>query len=112
MTNVKNKLKIKTGDLVVVITGKDKNKKGKVIKVNPSKNTLLIEGINLAKKHYKPSQALPSGGVFQVEKPIHYSNVLIVDPKAELPTKVGYKILEDGKKVRFARRSGEIIDNN
>jgi large subunit ribosomal protein L24 len=107
----KVKLKIKTGDSVVVLTGKDKGKRGKVIKAFPSKMKLLISGINVAKKHCKPSQAMPQGGIMSVEKPIHYSNVLLVDPKADLPTKVGYKKLEDGSKVRYARRSGEIIDN-
>ena len=107
----RNKLKITKGDLVVVLTGKDKGKRGKVIKVLPSKMKVLVEGINIAIKHFKPSQALPEGGRLTLERPIHYSNLLLVDPKADLPTKIGYKILEDGTKVRYARRSGEIIYN-
>lgn len=109
MTNVK--LKIKKGDKVVVLTGKDKGKKGTVLKVLPSEMRVVVEGINVAKKHVKPSQLNPQGGILSKEMPIHYSNLLLVDPKTDLPTKVGYKILGDNKKVRFARKSGEVIDN-
>lgn len=109
MTNVK--LKIKKGDKVVVLAGKDKGKKGSVLKVFPSEMKILVEGINVAKKHVKPSQANPQGGILSKEMPIHYSNLSIVDPKTDLPTKVGYKLLADNKKVRFARKSGEVIDN-
>jgi large subunit ribosomal protein L24 len=110
-TEKKAKLKIKSGDMVIAITGKDKGKRGKVIKVVTKTMRVLVEGINVAKKHVKPSQAFPQGGIVAVERPIHYSNVAIVDPKADMPTKIGYKMLADGKKVRYARRSGEIIDN-
>lgn len=106
----KNKLKIKKGDKVVVITGKDKGKKGTVTKVIPSELKLVVEGVNVAIKHAKPSQANPQGGRVAKTMPIHYSNVQLLDPKVDMPTRVGYKMIED-KKVRFAKRSGEIVDN-
>ncbi|GAB4163435.1 MAG: 50S ribosomal protein L24 [Rickettsiaceae bacterium] len=102
------KLKIKKGDKVKVITGKSKGKIGDVLKVFPAENKLLVSGVNLAKKHTKPSQ-VSEGGIVQKELPIHVSNVSHVDPKTNEVTKVGYKFLEDGKKVRFAKKSGEII---
>jgi len=107
----KNKLKIKKNDKVVVLVGKDKGKKGSVIKVLPKEMKLVIGGINKAKKSVKPNQYNPQGGFVELEKPIHYSNVALIDPKTEMPTKVGYKILEDGKKVRFAKKSKEVFDN-
>lgn len=102
------KLKIKKGDKVKVITGKSKGKVGDVIKVLPSENRVVVSGVNLVKKHTKPTQT-SEGGIVQKELPIHVSNVSHVDPKTGVATKVGYKILEDGKKVRFAKKSGEII---
>ena len=101
---------VKKGDTVFVITGKDKGKKGRVIAAYPAKNRVLVEGINMVKKHAKPSQANPQGGILNQEAPIHASNVMIVDPKTGEPTRVGYKILENGKKVRIAKKSGEQID--
>jgi large subunit ribosomal protein L24 len=106
----KNKLKIKKGDTVVVITGKDKGKKGVVQKVITSEMKLVVEGVNVAVKHTKPSQMNPQGGRLPKVMPIHYSNVQLVDPKLDMPTRVGYKMV-DSKKVRFAKRSGEIMDN-
>jgi large subunit ribosomal protein L24 len=103
-----NKLKIKKGDKVKVITGKNKGKIGDVIKVFPAENKLIVSGVNLVKKHTKPSQ-MSEGGIIQKELPIHASNVSCVDPKTNEITKVGYKMLDDGKKVRFAKKSGEII---
>lgn len=105
------KMKIKKGDKVVVITGKDKGKSGDVLKVFPSLNKVLVKDVNLVVKHFKPSQALPEGGRFTKEMPIHASNVQILDPRLEIGVKVGYKLLADGKKVRFSRKSNEIIDN-
>ena len=102
------KLKIKKGDKVKVITGKNKGKTGDVIKVFPASNKLIVSGINLVKKHTKPSQ-MSEGGIIQKELPIHISNVSHIDPKTSVVTKVGYKTLEDGKKIRFAKKSGEII---
>jgi len=103
-----NKLKIKKGDKVKVITGKNKGKVGDVIKVFPTENKLIVSGVNLVKKHTKPSQT-SEGGIVQKELPIHVSNVSHVDPKTNEATKVGYKTLDDGKKIRFAKKSGEII---
>ncbi|MBN8512480.1 MAG: 50S ribosomal protein L24 [Rickettsiales bacterium] len=103
-----NKLKIKKGDKVKVITGKSKGKIGDVLKVFPAEGKLLVSGVNLAKKHTKPSQ-MSEGGIVQKELPIHISNVSHIDPKSGAITKVGFKILEDGKKVRVAKKSGEII---
>lgn len=103
-----NKLKIKKGDKVKVITGKNKGKVGDVIKVFPTANRLIVSGVNLVKKHTKPSQT-SEGGIIQKELPIHISNVSHVDPKTNEATKIGYKTLDDGKKVRFAKKSGEII---
>lgn len=103
-----HKLKVKKGDKVQVITGKNKGKVGEIIKVFPSENRVIVSGVNLAKKHTKPSQT-SEGGIVQKELPIHVSNVSHVDPKTNEITKIGYKTLEDGKKVRFAKKSGEII---
>lgn len=103
-----HKLKVKKGDKVQVITGKNKGKVGEIIKVFPSENRVIVSGVNLAKKHTKPSQT-SEGGIIQKELPIHVSNVSHIDPKTNEITKVGYKTLEDGKKVRFAKKSGEII---
>lgn len=103
-----HKLKIKKGDKVQVVTGKNKGKVGDVLKVFPSENRVIVSGVNLVKKHTKPSQT-SEGGIIQKELPIHVSNVSHVDPKTNEITKIGYKTLEDGKKVRFAKKSGEII---
>ena len=103
-----HKLKVKKGDKVQVITGKNKGKVGEIIKVFPSENRVIVSGVNLAKKHTKPSQT-SEGGIIQKELPIHVSNVSHIDPKTNGITKIGYKTLEDGKKVRFAKKSGKII---
>lgn len=105
----KVKMKIKKGDNVVVLTGKDKGVKGEVLKVLPEDGRVVVQGVNVAKKHRKPSQIHPQGGIESIELAIHVSNVALVDPKEGKPTRVGYKILKDGKKVRVARRSGETI---
>ncbi len=102
------KLKIKKGDTVVVLTGKDKGSKGEVLKVFPEDNKVLVQGINLAKKHQAASAA-GAGGITSIERPIHASNVSLIDPKSDKPTRVGYKIDKDGTKTRIARRSGEAI---
>ena len=100
-------MKIKKGDLVKVIAGKDKDKEGKVIAVNKSKNTLLVEGVNMITKHAKPSMANQQGGIVHQEGPINVSNVMLIhEGKA---TRVGFKF-EDGKKVRFAKATGKVID--
>jgi large subunit ribosomal protein L24 len=103
------KLKIKKGDHVVVITGKDKGKKGEVLKVIPSENRAIVKGIAMIRRHQKQT-ATQDGGIISKEAAIHISNLALEDPKDGGPTRVGYKFLKDGRKVRFARRSGEVID--
>jgi len=105
-----NKLHVKKDDVVIVITGKDKGKKGRVIAAFPRENRVLVEGVNMVKKHTRPSQQNPQGGIIEQEAPIHVSNVMHVDPKTGKPTRIGYKVLDNGKKVRVAKRSGEVID--
>jgi len=101
---------VKKGDTVIVIAGKDKGKKGRVLAAYPKKDRVLVEGINLVKKHTRPSQANPQGGIITQEAPIHVSNVSLIDPKSGKPTRIGYKVLDNGKKVRVAKKSGEVID--
>ncbi|MCB9989869.1 MAG: 50S ribosomal protein L24 [Rhodospirillales bacterium] len=103
-------MKIKKGDTVVVITGKDKGVKGEVLKVLPQESRVIVQGVNVAKKHRKPSQLNPQGGIENIELPVHVSNVALADPKDDKPTRVGYKVLKDGKKVRVAKRSGETVE--
>ena len=101
--------KIKKGDRVVVTTGRDKGKKGEVLKVMPDEGRVLVSGINMIKRHTKQS-AREQGGIVTKEAAVHISNVLHVDPKTGEPTRVGFKNLADGRKVRFAKKSGEVID--
>ena len=102
------KMKIKKGDQVVVLSGDDKGKTGEVIKAMPKEGKVVVQGVNLVKRHTKPSQT-SAGGIITKEAPINVSNVAIVDPKSGKATKIGYKEVS-GKKVRFARKSGEVID--
>jgi len=101
--------KIKKGDKVIVLTGKDKGKTGEVVKSMPKIGKVFVSGINMVKKHQRPS-AISAGGIIEKEMPIDTSNVSLIDPKTEKPTRVGFKVLKDGKKVRFAKKSGEVID--
>jgi len=103
------KLKIKKGDHVVVITGKNKGKKGEVLRVLPDENRAIVRGVAVVKRHQRQT-ASQEGGIVSKEAPIHISNLALEDPKDGKPTRVGYKFLKDGRKVRFARRSGEVID--
>jgi large subunit ribosomal protein L24 len=103
------KLKIRKGDKVVVITGKDKGKQGEVVRVFPSENRVVVQGVNMVRRHTRQTAA-QEGGIIAKEMPIQISNLALRDPKDGKPTRVGYKFLADGKKVRFARRSGEVID--
>jgi large subunit ribosomal protein L24 len=105
----RTKMKIRKGDTVVVLTGRDKGKTGEVLRVFPDENRALVQGVNVVKRHTKPSAASP-GGIIEREAPIHVSNVAHVDPKTNKPTRVGYRTLEDGRKVLFAKGSGEVID--
>jgi large subunit ribosomal protein L24 len=100
---------VKKGDKVVVISGKDKGKQGVILEAYPKNNRVLVEGVNIVKKHSKPSQLNPQGGIISREAAIHVSNVMPLDPKSGKPTRVGYKV-EDGKKVRVATKSGEALD--
>lgn len=103
------KLKIKKGDKVVVTTGKDKGKSGEVVRMIPTENRAVVRGVNVAKRHTKQT-AGQEGGIVSKEMPIHVSNLALRDPKDGKPTRIGYKTLADGKKVRVAKRSGEVID--
>ncbi len=103
------KFKIKKGDRVVVTTGRDKGKTGEVLAVQRDRNRVLVQGVNLVKRHQKPSQTA-QGGIIEKEASVHISNVAHIDPKTDQPTRVGYRLLDDGRKVRFAKGSGEVID--
>jgi large subunit ribosomal protein L24 len=102
-------MKIKKGDNVVVITGRDKGKAGEVLRVLPAERRLIVQGIHVARRHTKPRMGDP-GGIVDKELTIHVSNVAHIDPQSGKPTRVGYKTLDDGRKVRIARRSGEVLD--
>ncbi len=103
------KLKIKKGDNVVVISGRDKGRTGEVLRVFPTERRVVVQGVNIARRHTKPRMGEP-GGIVEKELALHVSNVAHVDPGSGKPTRIGYRILDDGRKVRVARRSGEIID--
>ena len=101
--------KIKKGDTVVMMTGRDKGKSGEVVSVMPKELRAVVRGINVVKKNQKQS-ASQEGGIISKELPVHLSNLALRDPKDGKPTRVGFKFLEDGRKVRFAKRSGDLID--
>ena len=102
--------KVKKGDKVVVTTGRDKGKEGEVLSVIPAENKVVVSGVNVVKRHTRPTQT-SAGGIVEKEAAIAVSNVAVIDPKDGKATKVGFKVLKDGKKVRFAKRSGEVIDS-
>lgn len=102
-------MKLRTGDKVQVIAGKDKGKVSKIVKILAEKNTVLVEGVNMIKKHVKPGQVSKEGGIVAIEKPINISNVMFYDEKLQRPVKVGFKIDEKGKKYRISKKSGEAI---
>lgn len=104
------KMKLKKGDAVVVISGKEKGKKGTITRVLPKESRVVVGGLNLVKRHSKPSKNSPQGGMVTKESPLHVSNVALSDPKTGKPTRVGFKHLEDGSKVRVAKKSGEVIN--
>ncbi len=101
--------KIKKGDKVVVLTGRDKGKTGEVVQVMPKEERALVRGVNLVKRHQRQT-ASSEGGIISKEAPLHLSNLAYADPKDGQPTRVGFKTLDDGRKVRFAKRSGDLID--
>ena len=103
------KFAVKKGDKVVVLTGKDKGRSGEIVRVLRADRRVVVSGINMVKRHTKQSQT-EQGGIVEKEAPIHISNVALQDPKDGKATRVGYKNLDDGRKVRFAKRSGEVID--
>jgi large subunit ribosomal protein L24 len=100
-------MKLRKGDMVRVMTGKDKGAEGEIIRVIPKENKVIVAGVNIAKKHQKPTKANTPGGIIDKDMPMHASNVMLVH-KGE-PTRVGYQVLEDGTKVRIAKRTGEVI---
>ena len=101
--------KIKKGDKVVILTGRDKGKSGEVVQVMPKETRALVSGVNLVKRHLRQTQT-QEAGIISKEAPVHLSNLALADPKDGKPTRVGFKVLEDGRKVRFAKRSGDLID--
>ena len=103
------KLKIKKGDRVIVTAGRDKGKTGEVLKIITKNDRVLVQGVNMIKRHQRPTQT-GQGGIVEMEAAIHISNLAHIDPKDQMPTRVGFKVLDGGRKVRFAKRSGEVID--
>jgi len=103
------KFKVKRGDRVVVITGRDKGKRGEVIRILPAENRAVVRGVNLVQRHQRQT-ATSEGGIISKEASIHISNIALVDPETDRPTRVGFKVLEDGRKVRFAKKSKGVID--
>ncbi|MCW8836081.1 MAG: 50S ribosomal protein L24 [Rhodospirillales bacterium] len=103
-------VKIKKGDRVTILAGKDKGKVGEVLRVLTKDSRALVQGVNMIKRHTRPTQT-NAGGIVEKEAPIHLSNLAHVDPKDDKATRVGFKFLDDGRKVRFAKRSGEVIDS-
>lgn len=101
--------RVKKGDRVVVTTGRDKGKTGEVLSVLPKEDRVVVQGVNMIKRHTKASQT-QAGGIVEREAAMHLSNVMLADPKTGEPTRVGFKVLDDGRKVRVAKRSGEVID--
>ena len=101
-------MKLKTGDKVIVIAGKDKGKEGKITKTLRAENKVVVEGVNIIKKHMKPTQQDPDGKIIEREAPIHVSNVMLYDTKAKKASRVGYQVV-DGKKVRVYKKTGNIV---
>jgi len=102
--------KIRKGDRVQVLAGRDKGRRGEVLAVMPKENRALVQGVNMVKRHQKPQGLNQPGGIQEKEAPIHLSNIALIDPKSDKPTRVGFTALEDGRKVRVARASGEVLD--
>lgn len=110
MTETMNRLKVRRGDLVTVLSGKDKGKSGKVLRVYPKKGKILVERVNLVKRHTKPSQKTQQGGIIEKEAALNVSKVMVLDPRTNQPSRLGRKKLADGKLVRFNKKSGEMIE--
>ncbi len=109
MSNRRKIKRIRKGDNVIVVSGRDKGKSGDVLRVLQDDERLIVQGVNIVKRHTSPSQT-QTGGIVEKEASIHVSNVSLVDPDSGDPTRVGFRILEDGRKVRYAKRSGEVMD--
>ncbi len=103
--------RIKKGDNVMVITGADKGRRGEVLQVMPKDERALVRGVRMVRRHTKPSGMGQPGGIIDKESPIHLSNLMLVDPKSDKPTKVGFRVLEGGRKVRVAKATGEVIES-
>lgn len=106
---MQKKLHIKKGDTVQVLTGNSKGRKGKVLEVIRAKDRAIVEGVNIIKKHTKPNAKYPQGGIIDQEAPIHISNLMLVDPKTDKPTRTGRRLNAEGKLVRYSKKSGEEI---
>jgi large subunit ribosomal protein L24 len=106
---MQKKTHIKKGDMVQVLAGEDRSKKGRVLDVNREKMVAFVEGLNINKKHSKPTTAKPQGGIVEKEGPIHISNLMLIDPKSGEPTRVGRKLDKEGRIVRTSKRTGEVI---
>ena len=104
-------MKIKRDDMVLIISGNDKGKRGRVLRVYPEQDRIIVEGVRMMKKHTKPTQRDPQGGIIEREAPLHVSNVMLVDPKNDEPTRISRQRLDEGRRVRVAKRSGEMIDS-
>lgn len=107
---MKNKVHVKTGDMVYVLTGKNKGRKGKVLKVHPSVRRVTVENVNIVKRHIKPRTAYQQGGIIDKEAPIDSSNVMLICPRCGKPTKISRIILENGQKARICKKCNEVID--
>ncbi|HEY9124344.1 MAG TPA: 50S ribosomal protein L24 [Bacteroidales bacterium] len=106
---MQKKLHIKKGDIVKVIAGDDKGRSGRILEVNREKETAIVESINMVSKHTKPNAKNPQGGIVKQEAPVHISNLMLIDPKSSVPTRIGRRLNAEGKLVRYAKKSGEEI---
>ena len=104
-----HKLRLRRGDEVIVVSGRDKGRKGRIVRMQRGRERVIVQGANMVKRHMRPSAGQP-GGIVEKEAALHISNVALVDPKTGEASRIGYKFLEDGRKVRFAKASGEVID--
>ncbi len=105
-----SKVHVKKGDTVVVITGKDAGKKGKILEVEPKKSRVVVEGVNTVKRHSKPTQKMPQGGIVEKPAPVHSSNVMVFCSKCNAPRRIGKEILANGKKIRVCKKCGDAFD--
>jgi large subunit ribosomal protein L24 len=103
--------RIRKGDTVVVITGASKGRRGEVLQVMPKADRAVVQGVNMAKRHTKPRGMGQPGGIVEAEATIHLSNLMLVDGKTDTPTRVGFRVLEDGRKVRIAKKTGNVVEN-